>query len=364
MKRLILPFLAMVVLFSAVSCSEKFNIAAPYKNITVIYGFLDKADTAHYIRIQKAFLDQNKSALVMAQEPDSSFYAHINVRIERFNFVDTIHWHDTIHLNRVDLNTEGYPKQPGVFFNAPNYAYKFTNTLDVQYIYRIVVTNLTTGQSDSASAPVIEDVNKLINYAEVLDDTQKVRAGLDFSSTFANKYYEIFGIYTAPTNFYFNGQTTPVGVVQVIIRFNWVDSNTITHARSNHFYDYDAGYMPLSNGQFDYQVHNTQLYSALSVGMGVAPANTIRLLDRSDISIYFGTQDFVSYQSAALTQGTGLTGSEIEPVYTNVKGSGALGLFTSRGMRTGKMTITDATVDSLIISPLLQSANLKGTIYH
>src|SRR5436190_179667 len=102
MKRFIFPFLAMATLFFTPGCSEKFDIGAPYKNITVVYAFLDQGDTAHYIRIQKAFLDQNKNALVMSTNPDSNFYAKLNVKIVRLRYgtTDVV---DSFHLTRVNL---------------------------------------------------------------------------------------------------------------------------------------------------------------------------------------------------------------------------------------------------------------------
>src|ERR1700733_8021169 len=121
MKKIVFPAIALLALLFTASCSTKFKIAAPYKNITVVYGFLDEGDTAHYIRIQKAFLDQNKSAVTMSQTPDSSFYSNIDVIVKRINVLTTTGSpSDTIHLNRVDLDLEGYPKQAGTFFTSPN----------------------------------------------------------------------------------------------------------------------------------------------------------------------------------------------------------------------------------------------------
>jgi hypothetical protein len=371
MKKLIFPFIAIVAIVAGMGCSTKFKIAAPYKNITVIYGYLDMNDTAHYIRVQKAFLDQSKSALTMAQTPDSSFYANINVRINRIDLNDSL-VHDTIHLNRVDLGQEGYPKQQGVFFNTPNYAYKFKNLLDPNYIYRIVVTNQSTGQVDSSDAPVIDDRPNDINPASgtpyftspVFSDTSR----LGFASTLPNKYVDIFAVYTPPSNFNFEGISTPAVVAQLIIQFNWDDSDFTTHLKTPRSSDYDLGYQYLltstGTGQIDYQIPDVSLYIALSSALGLAPANVIRLLDVCNVYIYLGTQDFLSYQQNSLVQGTGLTGSEIEPVYTNVKGPDALGLYTSRGMQQGTMKYTFDTVDSLEISPLMQGTNIQGTVYY
>jgi hypothetical protein len=360
MNKLLFSFLAVISLLFATGCTEKFDVAAPYKNITIVFGLLDQSDTAHYIRVQKAFLDQNKSAVSMAQAPDSNFYPNLNVRIERYNFLGV--YKDSIHLNRVDLNKEGYPKQPGAFFNAPNYAYKFTDLLDPNFIYRIKTTNLTTGETDSSDAPILEDKNTSNFYVYNIDDSSGVRLGLDFAKTGQNDHLEIFGHYSPVNNFNFNGQNTPAAVAQLFIRFNWLDSNVTTHQKTRQSYDYNAGYLTFNNG-FSFKIDDITLYSALATALGIAPANTQRLIDRSDIFIYLGTQDFLNYQQNSLTQGTGLTGSEIEPIYTNIKGANALGLFTSRAMKTNKQTITLNTIDSLMLHPLLQAANIKGTAY-
>jgi hypothetical protein len=352
--------LPVILMFFIVSCSEKFKVAAPYKNITVVYGLMDMADTAHYIRIQKAFLDQEKSALAMAQTPDSSFYAHLNVRIERFNFSNQSIWLDTIHLNRVDLKLEGYQKQPGVFFTAPNYAYKFTNRLDPGYIYRLVVTNPATGETDSADAPVINDKNDTSFYVDLLDAPW---IQLDFHAIMSEKPFVIGGYYSnLVSNFNFQGQLSPATAATATIRFNWIDSNNLTKELTKHFFDRDLGFYAFTN-QFGFKMLNIDFYAALSEGMGQAPPNIYRLLERCDITVALGTSDFYNYYQSSLTAGTGLTGEAIEPINTNIKGNSALGLFTSRGIRTGKATINQVTVDSLMASTFLAQTRIAGTSY-
>lgn len=361
MKKLMMPFVVMAAMILASGCSEKFEVGAPYKDITVVYGLLAKSDTAHYIRIQKAFLDQDKSAIDMAKTPDSSFYASLNVVIKRYTFGGV--YRDSIHLNRVDLNNEGYPKQPGAFFTAPNYAYKFKDVLNADYIYRLIITNTATGAVDSSETPIIDDTNPATFYVDMIDDTSLNRGGLDFASTSIYRNIQFAGIYYPPANFNFHGQTTPVAIAQGIIRFNWVDSNTITTEKVGRFYDYNLGYAGISNNHFNYKIDNLVFYNALNSALGIAPANTARLLGRVDLYFYLGSYDFYVYQQITANQGTGLTGNEIQPIYTNIKGKDALGLYTARGSRTGKITITRNTIDSLIISPILTNANIKGTAY-
>jgi hypothetical protein len=362
MKKLILLFTTITSLFLLPGCSEKFDVAAPYKNITIIYGFLDMADTAHYIRIQKAFLDQEKSALSMAQEADSNFYASLNVSIARVTFSGVKH--DVIPLQRVDLNAEGYPKQSGAFFNSPNYAYKFKDLLDPQYIYRIIVSNPVTGEVDSAEAPIIDDLHSSVFNIDVIDDVDLNRGGLDFESTLSFKNFEFVAAYAPPSNFSFQGQGSPVSIAQSVFRFYWTDSNMLSGAKTNHFGDFFAGNKTIGGNQFNYKILNNELYAGIRNALGPAPANTARLLGRVELFVYLGTPDYSNYEQTSLIKGTGLTGNDIQPVYTNIKGANVLGLFTSRGVRSGLITITGNTIDSLIVSPLLQQANIKGPSYH
>jgi hypothetical protein len=361
MKKLFSPIVLLMAIVVIAGCSTKFNIGAPYKNVTVVYGFLDASDTAHYIRIQKAFLSQNQSAITMAQTADSSFYANLDVRINRINAV-TGAFYDTIHLNRVDLDLEGYPKQPGAFFTAPNYAYKFKNQLDSNYFYQLEITNLATGAIDSSDAvgAAVIDTSRSVFTINQLDVIGFNLGGMDFATTGANDQgVTIQGAY-APAD---PLEANPVSIVQAVITFNWYDSNVVTKTVTPNSYAYNLGYSNYGSNGIYYNPYNLTLYQALFTGMGVAPANIYRLLDRCDITVYASTNDFSLYEQAALTQGTGLTGSDIEPEYTNIKGANTLGLYTSRGFRTGLITITPDTIDSLIASPYMKPTNIAGTIY-
>jgi len=364
MKKILSAFIAIVALACFGGCSTKFNIAAPYKNITVIYGFLDEADTAHYIRVLKAFLSQNLSALTMAQTPDSSYYASLNVKIERINPIDTS-VHDTIHLNRVDMDKEGYQKMAGTFYTAPNYAYKFTNPLDPTYFYRIVVTNLSTGQVDSADAPVLDDsYDGTFDVSAIDTNATGLPPVMDFSSTVHNAFYEIQAGYNVPANYNFYGQSTPVAVAQAILTFNWMDSSITSHKLTPQSFQYNAGYyLVTATGGIDYQINDLALYEAISGGMGTAPTGIIRLMGHCQIAMYLGTPDYYNYYQSSIIQGTGLTGDDIEPVFTNIKGPAALGLYTSRAIRSGYVTLTNSTIDSLEISPITQNVNIQGTDY-
>ncbi len=365
MKQLFFPLLALVAVCILPSCSEKFKVAAPYKNISVVYGLLDQADTAHYIRIQKAFLDDNKSAVAMAKEPDSNFYANITVVIKKVDMYNQ-QVIGTIPLTRVDLTNEGYPKPAGVFFNTPNYAYKFKENLDSLLIYRLVITNNSTGEKDSAEAPVINDISSATFTVKLIDDTGVDARQINFaSSSLTSTVPNLYGTYTPPYNFKFEGYSSPAAVVQSVITFHWVDSNIATGQKVPHSYDFDLGTISFTSGtSFIYKPKKVDLVNGIYGGMGPAPQYIVRLIDRCDLSFYLGTYDLSTYIQIQSLQGIGLTGNEIQATYTNIKGvNKAQGIFTSKGTRTGKVTVDASTISFLKTSPISTNARIVGTAY-
>ncbi len=100
------------------SCNNDLELTAPWKDIPVVYGLINHQDTAHYIRVEKAFLDPETDAFTLAQIADSLYYDQAVVKLRNTATGQT--W----TLERVDGNLEGYVRQPGIFAQAPNYLYK------------------------------------------------------------------------------------------------------------------------------------------------------------------------------------------------------------------------------------------------
>ncbi len=116
-KLLLLLLLPLGLLLSA--CSNDFEVTAPWKEIPIVYGILSPQDTAHYLRIEKAFLDPNQSALEVAQIADSLYYPENSITVW---LVPTINPNNRIQLQRVNGALEGYPRDPGVFAGAAQLA--------------------------------------------------------------------------------------------------------------------------------------------------------------------------------------------------------------------------------------------------
>jgi len=351
-KRLLL-LLPLIGLLS--SCSEDFEVSAPYKQVTVIYGLLDPGDTAHYIRIQKAFLDEHISALEMAKNPDSNFYTSIDVHLKELT--DTGVNGQLLfdeQLLRVDLNNEGFPKTTGLFFDRPNYAYKTKRILTPGLAYRIVVTNQVTGQVDSAITSIIDNRPGLPPRAFNVNE-------------FTSQFVLSFPVILENNKFNLSVQVPQYAqIFEGIVRFHYAErdgSGALTR---------DSVDWPFATASRDSKdpsriitvlsVQQRAVYHFLMAAIGPAPANTQRLLDSADVYVWAGSVDMANYQKINGTQG-GITADQIKPLYTNIKSTGelTLGLFTARSHIVRRnVGIDHTTLDSLMKSPITLDLNIRG----
>src|SRR5688572_11948988 len=100
------------------ACDNELVVTDEWEDISVVWGLLNKSDTAHYIRVEKAFLDPTTSALDIARIPDSLYYENATVSLKRVNTGQVF------MLERVNGELEGYPREEGIFAETPNYLYK------------------------------------------------------------------------------------------------------------------------------------------------------------------------------------------------------------------------------------------------
>ena len=104
------------------ACSNDFDVTAPWRDIPVVYGLLNADEDVHFIRLEKAFLDPENSALSIAQVADSLYYENAIVQLERVSNGEIF----TYTLQRVDGDAPGVnqPRDLGIFATSPNWLYK------------------------------------------------------------------------------------------------------------------------------------------------------------------------------------------------------------------------------------------------
>ncbi|PZF73329.1 hypothetical protein [Taibaiella soli] len=360
MKKNLLAVLGLAAIAGASSCSEDFNVAAPYRNTTVATGLFSLNDTAngnsHYIRIQKAFMDEHQSAYDMAKVSDSSFYPEsaIEVKIKEISGANVV---STTILNRVDLAAEGFTKDDGTFFTSPNYGYKYQHSLNTAYIYRLIITNKNTGEVDSAQTGVITNDNTVFRVSEFTLNNYMI--------TFTTVKEGQQGVFTWNVRTPPNSQT-----YDGIIRFRWVDKNTSTNEETDHYADwrFASNVLGTSSSAITLKVDYSSFFSFLAGAMGPAPVGIERYMDSCDLFCYAGDSTVYHYQQYASLTG-GLTGDQIKPFYSNVrssvKGTYPVGIFATRAyVSSFNVPIDPMSLDSLKVNPQTISLNIKGTSDH
>ncbi len=138
MRRIFLIGLGLLLTlnFTLSSCDNEVDVNADWKEILVVYGLLDPLDSVQYIKINKAFLNENQNALQVAKNPDSLFIKDARVTLLHINSGKII------TLQRVDETI----KEPGIFAQTPNYLYKTTEPILENEPYKLFVESGLTGQ--------------------------------------------------------------------------------------------------------------------------------------------------------------------------------------------------------------------------
>lgn len=112
----LLLFFGLSLLFN---CSNEFDLIAEGKDIPIVYGVLSSSEEFNYIRVERAFVDQNQSALDLAQDPEFLYYDNIIVNLKN---ADT---QQEINLERINVEELGIERETGVFATSPNILYRF-----------------------------------------------------------------------------------------------------------------------------------------------------------------------------------------------------------------------------------------------
>ncbi|RYD52281.1 MAG: hypothetical protein EOP52_08940 [Sphingobacteriales bacterium] len=350
--RALLPVLALAI--GASSCSEDFDVLAPAKPYTVVYGILDANEPVNYVRIQRAYGDPNKSALDIAKLPDSSYFgaSELTVTLQIKDATGSNFQAVGNPLERKDLTD----KTPGVFFTASK-AYEINTKLIPGRTYRLLIKNNTTGNVDTAQTAIVDLTGVAISELDsVLSPNQKI----ELAPTNPTNPSED-GTYTWRVRQF--PQSPTVKFMDATIRFNfWERTGSGQETPRSVDYTFSRPVNPggpswpgmLLSDKFN------NFYQGLINSLGEAPAGVQRLVDSADFIAYFGSPELYTYQQN-LSQTGGLGGDQIQYRYTNIRGKDVLGVLGSRArlQRTG-VDLTDRTVEALKTNSNTARANITG----
>lgn len=308
MKKLLLLLPLAALLLQA--CSNDFEVTAPWKEIPAVYAILSPKDTANYIRVEKAFLDPETSALQIAQIADSLYFPEnaIDVYLER------VSTKQRFQLQRVDGNLEGHPREPGVFATQPNWLYKTKETLVEGDAYKLVIIR-ADGSPDITAETVIPR-EFIFNTPNQADNPRKISFLRDLSTTIAWRS-DVNGVY-------FNVK------FRIRYRENALDGALLgrdtlywTPAPNIRRTDLQvAG--NLYKGEL---VINSQSFYNFLLDNIPAASDRVRHFDGIDMTITGGGKEIERYLQTAIAN-SGITGAEVLPTYTNL--SEGYGIFTAK----------------------------------
>lgn len=290
-----LLFLSLIftTLFSA--CENEVYINADYKETIVVYGLLDPQDSIQYIKVNKAYLNENIGAIEAAKISDSLYLDSTKVMLRRLSNGQLIEC----------KAEEGPTKDSGIFANNKNILWVTREKIYPNEEYEITVTNPLT-KTKAVSVTKTVGVTKL--RSPFIDQTNVFSVGPEYvtisyvAAPNAYAYDARFHVYydeidAADTN----KKTTKMATWRVVN--NFLVGNNSTPMR---------------------QVPRLSFLQFLQSNITAAP-NLKHRIRWVGISLYAGNQTLVDYISVN-EPSIGIVQKQAE--YTNI--TGGFGLFASR----------------------------------
>lgn len=312
--------LATLALFAG--CKNDLDVTADYQDITLVYGLLNQNDTAHYIKINKAYLGEG-NAFFMAGVSDSVNYAaaDLDVKLEEYNTNGTLT--NTFPCVRT---VNEIAKDTGLFANDANILYKTTATLNAQRTYKLVINNNKTGKLITATTPMIN--------------------GLNITTPQTNAQVNLIGN-NFPFTVKFQSAKNAM-VYSMTIRFTYTDVNTVTSDVTANTIDWPFPNIKSSNanGGEDLLISlDPDGFCQFVASKLSAPGQNIeRHTGRLEFVFYAGGEELTTYLDV---NGPSNTLQQEKPEYTNI--NNGLGVFSCRfNTSRNNITLAPQTIDSLI----------------
>ncbi|HTB07711.1 MAG TPA: hypothetical protein VK806_12235 [Bacteroidia bacterium] len=330
MRKIHTLLLLVVTLLAFYSCKNDLNILAPYKDIPVVYGLMDQSDSAHYIRINKAYLGPG-NAITMASNYDSINYptGTLSVQIKEIDPSGN-------PLNNYTLIPDSsIPVAPGTFSYPKQVLYKIKAVFNQANTYNLTITNKKTGKTVTGSTGLLPDISFTGTSNEIITDPQ-------FSPSYG----------TYPTSITWNSNGI-APIYQFTIRFFYTETNgsNVTSKYADWVF---APITSTSGAGFPMQV-SYFLSDFLQFLKGTIAVNPV--ITRTADSLHFiftmGSSDLNTYielsqPSLGIDQNT--------PSFSDV--TNGIGLFTARHVSTySKTSFSGRTIDSLRLSPTTAPLN-------
>lgn len=315
----VLLFVSGVFLFT--SCQNDFDVNADWKEVTIVYGLLEANKDTQYIKINKAFLNENTSAIELAQRMDSLYHSD-SITVVLDEMVNGSRTKEVFLIKDTFLN-----KEPGDFHYPENILYRtpsgFTVNTSAEYFLRVI--NKAKGTETLAQTTVVAPVRHVYPAA-----TQKrINFGgysllqLNFRSGTNARFYDFEVIF----NYKEYPRGNPSEAEEKSLTWKVFDYRTIT--------------TPASSADVGFKLPTEEFYKFVSQKL---PADgMVRESDSIKFVYSAGGDEIYNYLTINNTS-IGLVQKRAD--YTNV--TNGYGIFSSRLREEITMRLSDDSIDSLI----------------
>lgn len=150
-RSLFFPVLVCLMALCTVSCHDRIDLTADYKDISFSYSLMNINDSVHYFKVYRGYLT-DENAYVAASDWNNIYYPvdSIEVRLEEYR-------NNQLVRSAVLDTTTAMDKEPGYFANPKQMLYYSTWKLNEEATYRLVVKHKNTGKEVYAETPIVGD---------------------------------------------------------------------------------------------------------------------------------------------------------------------------------------------------------------
>lgn len=322
----IIHYILFFILFA--SCSNEFSLIEEKKDIPIVYGLLDQTDTAQYIRLERAFVDESINALELALDPNNLYYP--NAEISLVNNTTG----ESVVLDKVDGDAEGLPRRTGIFATTPNVLYKVLTENFMMEKNDEIILNIKRDET----LPLVTATTMTIGEGKITRPTPT--ASVDFN-------------FISPTRFLWSkGDNAVLFDLSLVLNYQERDLNSGTG-----FERKSITWEVINNTEADeIEIEGRRFYETLNGAIDVNP-NVVRRFLNVDFILASGGEELKSYIQVGQAN-LGITSSQDIPTYTNL--SEGRGVFSSRTkfFREG-VNISPNTIDSLVNGTITANLNFE-----
>lgn len=339
-------FILTLLIFN--SCSTELDVNADFRETPIMFALINQNDSINYIRLQRAFSNENGNALEIAKNFDSLYYDTTKVRVYLIEKDLQDNSVDTVDFLQAEYNQD---KAPGDFAAPGQYVYKtdYSDFKQEGFEYEFVFENLETGLSASAKTDVV-GCDRIISPVRYSCSTEEfiggLRRNLDFNEDGSNNplsFIELDG----PENAAFFSLEA---VVEYTVKYNDDSRELDTFNTANNVWTVisldmdenvpsksygDNGSLPIGEKAF-----GTYLARVIDTSNDEEEGVLERALLSIQFTFYYYNE---SYENYLEVNGNFNPLSQTKPLYTNVQNG--LGLVASR---------------SIIVSPKLKISTVSN----